>query len=81
MLEIMGNTLLAEILKLPAQERIQLVELVWESIATVPEALSIPPSLQVELEQGLAEARANPEGGFSWEQVKQAARDGSWRTA
>jgi putative addiction module component (TIGR02574 family) len=76
----MGNTFLAEILKLAPQERIQLVELIWDSIAAAPYPVEITPELKAELEAGLAEFDADPNGGFSWDEVKKAARDNSWRT-
>lgn len=71
----------AEILELSVQERIRLVELIWESIAAVPEALEVTPELKVELEARLKEFEADPEAGYSWEQVKSHLRDGTWRTA
>jgi hypothetical protein len=36
--------------------------------------------LKAQLEAGLAEFDADPNGGFSWDEVKKAARDNSWRT-
>ena len=71
----------SEILELSVQERIRLVELIWESIAAVPEALEVTPELKVELEARLKEFEADPEAGYSWEQVKSHLRDGTWRTA
>ncbi|MGH9891156.1 MAG: addiction module protein, partial [bacterium] len=43
----------AEILELPVQERIRLVELIWESIAAVPEAVEVTPEIKAELEERL----------------------------
>jgi putative addiction module component (TIGR02574 family) len=71
----------SEILELSVQERIRLVELIWESIAAIPEALEVTPELKVELEARLKEFEADPEAGYSWEQVKSHLRDGTWRTA
>ena len=71
----------AEILGLPVQERIRLVELIWESIAAVPESVEVTPELMVELEARLKEFEADPEGGYSWEQVRSHLRDGTWRSA
>lgn len=72
---------IAEILELPIQERIRLVELIWESIAAVPEALEVTPELKAELEERLKEFEANPEAGYSWDQVRSCLKDGTWRTA
>ncbi|MHB8321360.1 MAG: addiction module protein [Acidithiobacillus sp.] len=77
----MNNISIADILELPVQERIRLVELIWDSVAAVPEAVEISPALKVELEARLAEFEANPEAGYSWDQVKSSLKDGSWRTA
>ena len=65
----MNNISLADILGLPVQERIRLVELILDSVAAVPEAMEISPALKVELEARMAEFEANPESGYSWDQV------------
>ena len=44
----------AEILELPVAERILLVELIWDSIAAVPEAVPVSEELKVELDRRLA---------------------------
>ena len=71
----------ADILGLPVQERIQLVEIIWESIAAVPHAIEVSPELKTELQARLADFEQNPEAGYSWEQVKDQLRNGSWPTA
>ena len=77
----MNNISIADILELPVQERIRLVELIWDSVAAVPEAVKIPPALKAELEVRLAEFEANPESGYSWDQVKSRLKEGTWRSA
>ena len=77
----MNNISIADILELPVQERIRLVELIWDSVAAVPEAVKISPELKAELEARLREFEANPAAGYSWEQVKARLKDGSWRSA
>ena len=76
----MKNISIADILQLPVQERIRLVELIWDSVAAMPEAVEITPELKAELEARLAEFEENPDAGFSWEQVKLRLNDGSWRS-
>ena len=71
----------AEILALPVQERIRLVELIWESIAAIPEAIEVTPELKAQLEERLKDFEADPEAGYSWEQVKTHLRNGTWPTA
>jgi putative addiction module component (TIGR02574 family) len=77
----MNNISIADILELPVQERIRLVELIWDSVAAVPEAVEISPALRAELETRLLEFEANPEAGYSWDQVKARLKDGTWRSA
>jgi len=77
----MNNISIADILELPVQERIRLVELIWDSVAAVAEALKISPALKAELEVRLAEFEKNPEAGYSWDQVKSCLKDDSWRSA
>jgi len=77
----MNQISVADILELPVQERIQLVEVIWESIAAYPQAIEVSPELKTELEARLADFERNPEAGHSWDQVKAHLRSGSWRTA
>ena len=76
----MSTISIADILELPVQERIRLVELIWDSVAALPEAVEISPALKAELEARLAEFEANPEAGYSWDQVKSHLKKGSWHT-
>jgi putative addiction module component (TIGR02574 family) len=77
----MSQISVADILELPVQERIHLVEVIWESIAAVPQAIEVSPELKTELEARLADFERNPEAGYSWDQVKAHLKNGSWRTA
>lgn len=78
---VMNNISITDILELPVQERIRLVELIWDSVAAVPEAVEVSPELKAELELRMIEFERNPEAGYSWDQVKSRLKDGSWRTA
>lgn len=71
----------ADILELPVQARIQLVEVIWESIAAVPDAIAVSPELKTELNARLADFERNPDAGYSWDQVKEHLKSGTWRTA
>lgn len=77
----MNNISIADILELPAQERIRLVELIWDSVAAVPEAVEISPAQKAGLDARLAEFKANPEAGYSWDQVKSRLKDSLLRAA
>ena len=77
----MNTVSVADILELPVQERIHLVEIIWESIAAFPQAIEVSPELKSELNARLADFERNPEAGYSWDQVKAQMKNGSWRTA
>ncbi len=77
----MNNISVADILELPVQERIQLVELIWESIAAFPQAIAVSPELKSDLNARLVEFERDPEAGYAWDQVKAQLKNGSWRTA
>lgn len=77
----MSQISVADILQLPVQERIHLVEMIWESIAAFPQALAVSPELKTELNIRMAEFERDPEAGYSWDQVKAKLKNGSWRTA
>lgn len=77
----MINVSVADILELPVQERIHLVEMIWESIAAFPQAIEVSPELKSELNSRLADFERNPEAGYAWDQVKAQLKNGSWRTA
>ncbi len=77
----MTHVSVADILELPVQERTHLVEMIWESIAAFPQAIEVSPELKSELDARLADFERNPEAGYSWDQVKEQLKNGSWRTA
>lgn len=66
----MNNISMSDILELSIQERIRLVQLIWDSVAAAPEAVEISPELKIDLEARMAEFAANPEAGYSWGQAK-----------
>lgn len=77
----MSQVSVADILELPVQERIHLVEIIWESIAAFPQAIEVSPELKAELTARLADFEKDPEAGYSWDVVKAQMKNGSWRTA
>ena len=60
----------ADVLKLNVSERIQLVEDVWDSIAAVPESVSLTEEQKAELEHRLKVYHKNPSMGSPWAEVK-----------
>ena len=61
---------MANILKLDVSERIQLVEDVWDSIASVPEAMSLTETQKKELDRRIVVYHDNPTLGSPWKEVK-----------
>lgn len=61
----------ADIIKLSVAERIQFVEDVWDSIANVPEALSLTEAQKKELDERLKNYHRNPNAGSPWKKIKQ----------
>lgn len=68
------------ILELPVAERIRLVEIIWDSIAAIPEAVPVPDELKADLDRRRAEFEADPEAGFPWQEVRERILQGRWRT-
>lgn len=66
----MSDADVAEILKLPVEERLRLVELIWDSIAESNAALPLTDAQRAELERRLAEHEAHPDDVISWDDVK-----------
>lgn len=60
----------SDLVKLPIQERIQLVEDIWDSIADVPETLEIPEWHRKELDKRLEAYHKNPKVGSPWSDVR-----------
>lgn len=70
---IVGKTLLAEVLDLSIAERIQLVEDVWDSIATQAHP-PITEAQRTELDRRLEAHSNNPNAGSPWEEVRRRLR-------
>ena len=65
----MKRELVAEILALPVAERMRLVEAIWDSISSVPDALPLTQWQMDELDRRLAELEADPDSGATLEEV------------
>lgn len=73
------NLPVAEILGLPAAERLELLELIWDSLRAVPANVPVSDELKEELERRLADFEANPDGGLSWEEARQGIVQGIYQ--
>jgi putative addiction module component (TIGR02574 family) len=73
----MAEVNVTEILKLPVEDRLRLVELVWESIAIDPSALPLSDAHIAILEERLAEDKLDPTNVLTLEEVLSEARRAS----
>ena len=62
---------LSELLALPVEERLRLVEVLWESVAECPEALELTVAQKQELDRRLAAYERDPSAGVPWAELKQ----------
>jgi putative addiction module component (TIGR02574 family) len=72
----MSDTDVAEILKLPVEERMRLVELIWESLAANPSALPLSDAHRAVLDERVAEHDRNPDDVATREEILAEARRG-----
>jgi putative addiction module component (TIGR02574 family) len=70
----MSKITITDVLDMPVAERILLVEDIWDSIAAVPEAVTMTDAQREELERRLADYHRNPELGAPWQEVKARIR-------
>ena len=66
----MNPITVSDILGLPIQDRIQLVEAIWDRIAEAPEAIELSDSQRAELDKRLATYHENPSLGSPWSEVR-----------
>ncbi len=59
---------------LSTEERLELAEQLWDSVAADLERQPLTPAQRAELERRVAAADANPAEGVSWEVVRAEAR-------
>jgi len=64
---------LAEIRTLSIDDRIRLVQAIWDSISTEPKQLELTEAQQLELSRRLVDHEADPQAVVSWQDVKAQA--------
>ena len=64
---------LAEILRLPVDERIKLVEDIWDSIAAESDSVKLSPEQRSELDRRIENYKKDPSGTIPWESIKSEA--------
>jgi len=65
----MSEAEVAEMLKLPVEERLCLIELPWESLCASPSAVSLSEAHRAAIDGELAEHRSHPDEVLTLEQV------------
>ncbi len=72
----MSDTDVAEILKLPAEERLRLVEIIWASLVREPSSVPLGDAQRAVIDERLAEHERNPDDVVSRGEVLAEARRG-----
>jgi putative addiction module component (TIGR02574 family) len=72
----MSDADIAEILKLSAEERMRIFEIIWESLAADPSSVPLGDAHRAALDESLAEHERNPDDVVSREEVFAEARRG-----
>ena len=65
----MSDADIAEILKLPVEQRLRLVELIWESLRSTPADLPLSEAHRAAIDQELADHRREPDDVLTLDQV------------
>jgi putative addiction module component (TIGR02574 family) len=72
----MSDTDVAEILKLSAEERLRLVEIIWASLAADPSSVPLSDAHRAVIDERLAEHERDPNDVVSRDEVLAEARRG-----
>ena len=70
----MSDADLAELLRLPAEEKLRLVELLWESLSANPSAIPLGDAHRAAIDEALAEHRQDPDDVLTFDQVVSEVR-------
>jgi putative addiction module component (TIGR02574 family) len=70
---------LAELLKLPASERVEIAMALWESLSDAERdaELALTPEQEAELDRRLAEHISTPDSAIPWEEVRRKLAGGA----
>jgi putative addiction module component (TIGR02574 family) len=70
----MSDTEVAELLKLPAEEKLRLLELLWESLSATPSSVPLGDAHRAAIDEVLAEHRRDPDDVLTMEQMLRGVR-------
>ena len=68
----MSRVPLDQILELPATDRVEIAQVIWESVFEHPEAILLTQAQKDELERRWRAFEQNPDEGEPWEDVKRS---------
>jgi putative addiction module component (TIGR02574 family) len=71
----MSHVPIDHILELPTEERVAIVQEIWESMLEHPDSVEITAAQREELELCWVELQQNPDDGESWEDVKKSLQN------
>lgn len=71
----MAKVDLTEILRLPVNERIDVVQEIWDSVAADTEAVPLTPEQAEELDRRLEEHERTPDDVVEWSEAEKRIRD------
>jgi putative addiction module component (TIGR02574 family) len=60
-----------EVSQISVDDRLDLIDLLWESLSELSESLSVTDAQKAELDRRLLNLQNDPTAGSSWEEVKQ----------
>ena len=66
----MSHVSIEEILELPAAQRVELAQQIWESVHEHPDTLPLTAAQKAELERRWTAFQQAPEAGDMWEEVR-----------
>lgn len=70
----MSDAEVAELLKLPAEEKLRLLELLWESLSATPSSVPLGDAHRAAIDEALAEHRRDPDDVLTMEQMLRGVR-------
>ena len=63
-----------DITRMSAQERLDLLDRLWDSLAAEPDAVPVTPEQRAELDRRLDDMERQPAAGLAWDDVLAAIR-------
>lgn len=66
----MAKPKMSDVLELSVAERIQFVQDVWDTIASVPQSMELSAEQKQEIDRRVESLDRNPESAIPWDQLK-----------